>query len=186
MVRVDVPARGTSTRCLSIPLQDLCHGTEWSACRVRSLPPSTLTEAPGILAGEARAVKGLCTDRAAGRGWQGYRRTDSSTRADKSLACASASSAQAASALSIELVMLAAAGEDMKNCAKSQECISRAAKRATCKPSRNWLTGWMAGRRRSSSTAAPTATRSKKIVREIVHLNPMSADEISAAEAWGA
>jgi len=42
-----------------------------------------------------------------------------------------------------------------KNCAKSQECISRAAKRATCKPSRNWLTGWMAGRRRSSSTAAP-------------------------------
>jgi hypothetical protein len=27
---------------------------------------------------------------------------------------------------------------------------------------RNWLTGWMAGRRRSSSTAAPTATRSPR------------------------
>jgi hypothetical protein len=38
-------------------------------------------------------------------------------------------------------------------------------------PSRNWLTGWMASRRRSSSTAAPTASLIK-IVREIVHMPP--------------
>jgi hypothetical protein len=56
---------------------------------------------------------------------------------------------------------LAAAGEDMK---KLRE-IARTSKRprpATCRPSRNWPTGWMAGRRRSSSTTPPIANQSPR------------------------
>ena len=41
-----------------------------------------------------------------------------------------------------------------------------------CKPSRNWLTGWMAGRRRCSSTAAHNNNPIEKIVNEIVYMPP--------------
>jgi hypothetical protein len=43
-------------------------------------------------------------------------------------------------------------------------------------------TGWMAGRHRSSSTVGRDSNSIEKIVREIVHLTPMYADEISAED----
>jgi hypothetical protein len=64
----------------------------------------------------------------------------------RNLACASAGSAQAASALSIELVMLAAAGEDMKKLreiarvyiarceAGDMQAIKELANRLDCRP----------------------------------------------------